>query len=296
MLNASSATLPIKPHSGAEQHQGDQQPQTASTQQQPAHEAFWVRATDDPVAAFTGVLALVTTLLFIATYLLWRTTVGLSRDAKTTGADQAAKMQKSIAEAGRAATAMEGVADSMAINAEQIVESVSISKEMAARQKILGETQLRAYLSVLIGDALYQDSRLRFEARPRLVNTGSTPARNVRWRIKCAILPNELPPNFRFDISGPRKGSGFIPQGQSVQMQSAVEARIPDGDVLTTKTGGEQSLHVWGYVIYEDIFRRTHRTTFAQQLFWQQTGPVSQDGSVPEVVQGYYLHKHNRAN
>jgi hypothetical protein len=46
---------------------------------------------------------------------------------------------------------MEGVSASMAVNTTQIVESVATTKEIAARQKSLGELQLRAYLSVVIG-------------------------------------------------------------------------------------------------------------------------------------------------
>src|SRR5262249_20928665 len=47
--------------------------------------------------------------------------------------------------------------------------------------------QLRAYLSVVIGTAVYQerDKNLRFEAKPTIVNTGQTPAYNVRYRIKA---------------------------------------------------------------------------------------------------------------
>jgi hypothetical protein len=63
------------------------------------HSPEWV------LAGFTGVLATVTAALALYTFRLYRATVGLGRDAKTSAEQQSQRMERSIAEAGRAATA-----------------------------------------------------------------------------------------------------------------------------------------------------------------------------------------------
>jgi hypothetical protein len=57
-----------------------------------------------------------TVLLFIATYALYRATVKLSKEAKSSAEEQSQRMVRSISEAARAATAMEGVAAAMTEN------------------------------------------------------------------------------------------------------------------------------------------------------------------------------------
>lgn len=241
------------------------------------------------VAAISSVaVAVFTAVLWVATDRLWHS-----------ANDQGVAMDRSIAEAARAASAMEGVSASMAINAEKIIETVDINKEIAARQKVLGEAQLRAYVSVLIGGALYQDAVFRFEARPLLFNSGGTPARKVRWRMAAAILPIPLPDDFRFPLpERPKKAGGglLIPPQQSFETRAWVDGRVDDADVVAIKLSSGKALYVWGVVAYEDIFRRRRRTTFAQQIFWQPAGPVGPDGQQPETIRGNYLPKHSKAN
>jgi len=63
--------------------QGDQQPQSACTQECPP-EPFWQRAFDDPVAVFTLALAVATTGLWLFTGALWLSTRQAVRDAGRT--------------------------------------------------------------------------------------------------------------------------------------------------------------------------------------------------------------------
>lgn len=207
-------------------------------------------------------------------------------------------MSDTARETRRGATAMAGVATAMAVSAEKAGESVIVSRKVAASQQLFGQTQLRAYVSVLLGPALYQvrGANLRFETSPTLTNTGHTPARNIRWRIQSAILPNPLPDDFRFPIPKHQAGSSLLPPQQSFEMKSVVAEFIDEDAVEATRYGLGRSLYVWGYVVYEDIFQRTHRTTFAQQVFWQPSGPVDQNWDTPERVRVIYLSKHNRAN
>lgn len=253
------------------QYHSDNQNLIASTEQQSGHASFWIRAIDDPIAAFTGVLAVATTLLFIFTYKLWRVTYDLSRDAKATGENQAGKMQESIAESARAATAMQDVAKSMAVN-------------------------VRATISVLIGGARYQDGALRFEASPIILNTGQTPAHNLQFRVRAAILPFPLPDDFKFPLPAKTKGYNILGPGRDGSMLAVVADRVDDDKVEITKRGLDRSLYVWGTLSYRDVFGRLHRCTFAQQIYWTPTGEVDQNWNTPMGVRGWHLSKHNRTN
>jgi hypothetical protein len=76
---------------------------------------------------------------------------------------QSSDMKASIAQATRAATAMEKVAENVSLSAKAATDSVAILKDRTA-------LQMRAYLSVVAGSAVYQErqKRFRFEARPLL--------------------------------------------------------------------------------------------------------------------------------
>jgi len=71
---------------------------------------------------------------------------------------QTADMRASIGEATRAATAMDAIAVSMAVSVESVKQSVQISKDIANQQKLVGELQSRAYLSVQFERKLNVDS------------------------------------------------------------------------------------------------------------------------------------------
>jgi hypothetical protein len=60
--------------------------------------------------------------------------------------------------------------------------------------------QLRAYLSVIIGTAVYQERHkgLKFEAKPTILNNGQTPAYNVRYRAKADILTDSVARDYSF--------------------------------------------------------------------------------------------------
>ena len=117
--------------------------------------------------------------------------------------DQTTDMRASIAQATRAASAMERVAASMAENVESIKASVATSQEIAQRQKLLGEAQMRAYISVKVG-AYYPQDRERnapLQIHPMIVNDGHTPAHDLTFRGRVVALP--FPPGPDFDFSLP---------------------------------------------------------------------------------------------
>lgn len=240
------------------------------------------------IVAFTAFLA----------WLSWRQHVLEKRLAADTG-DSINIAKQSADAATQAAIAMKSVADSMAVSVAQVTESVTASKSVARLQRVFGEAQLRAYVAVLIGGARFQHrpSNIRFEASPLMRNTGGTAARNIRWRVRCGVLPNPLPPDFRFPIPGHQGGSSLLPAGETFHMTCVMDDMIDDELVFPATAGMGHGFFVWGYVIYEDIFRRTHRTTFAQQIVFEPSGPMDQDWNYPPpFTRGIYLAKHNRAN
>ena len=194
------------------------------------------------------------------------------------------------------AKAMERMAKTLEGQFAIVLDSAETSKRIAETQDRAVRMQLRAYLSVLIGEAVYQDSGLNFEAKPQILNSGPTPARNVRWRIAADVLPVPLPDGYKFKNAPKRVGGTIIGPGQNAFMRMALTTRYPEDQIADIKAGNGQALYVWGYVIYEDILGKTHRTTFAQQIYWQRAGPKGEDGHTPETIYGYYLQRHNCAS
>ncbi|MBT3070819.1 hypothetical protein KKP04_08060 [Rhodomicrobium sp. Az07] len=199
---------------------------------------------------------------------------------------QSADTKASIAEAVRAATAMERVADGIAESVKTGAESVAALRERTAMQ-------MRAYVSVLVGTAIYQEreKNVRFEARPVIVNNGGTPAHKLSYWANIAILPAILPDDFAFPEPSERstQHAAVLGPHQHFIINKVVETFIPDDEVAATKLGVERAVYIWGCIEYDDIFGDTHYTKFAQLITW-----IGSAGE--EVIYGYYCQRHNEAN
>jgi hypothetical protein len=104
----------------------------------------------------TTVTAIFTVVLATSTVFLWKET----KDLRDFAQQQSTDMKNSIAEATRAAIAMENVAAAVAANAKAAEDSLAVFKDANARQ-------LRAYLTVGQGAVIKQDTttNYRFEVR-----------------------------------------------------------------------------------------------------------------------------------
>jgi hypothetical protein len=199
---------------------------------------------------------------------------------------QSRSMAESVRETARFATAMEVTAKSLEITADASKRAADASCQSidSLRQ------QMRAWLTVIIGGGVPQqrEKGLKFDARPLILNTGLTPARNVRYQIETAILPVPLPDDFDFPL--PEKGFGAggncIGAHQNAQMIAVANDYTPDEEVDDLKIGKGRSLYSWGTVTYDDVFGASHKTQFCQQLTWQADGNVF----------GYYTPGHNDAD
>jgi hypothetical protein len=201
----------------------------------------------------------------------WYQAIQLRRTVESAG-EQSKAMERHIGESARAATAM-----------ENIVATIEAGNKAV----------MRAYLTVIIGNPLYQERRpaqsdLKFEGRPSLVNTGNTQARKVRIRIAADIVPNPIPADFGFPLPEEDQsiGDATVAARQSYTMGGVVNNFVPDGEVASIKEGAGKCLCVWGVVTYEDIFGDSHTTTFGQQLTWLPGGKAF----------GYYIPGQNDAD
>lgn len=215
-------------------------------------------------------------------------------DATEQGArfdEQAALAHRAADSAASSALAMRRVARAMQDNVAAVAQTVETNKEIAARQKQLGEMQLRAFVSVAIGPSLYQDRALniRFGSSPVMINSGATPARKIRFRIKAAVLPVPFPSDFKFSLPPPNKGEAQLAAHDNGNMEVRVDDWVGDFEVENIKRNLGKALYVWGVVTYEDAFKKLRRVTFCQQLYWLGHPPN-------EVVRGWRLARHNRSN
>jgi hypothetical protein len=219
----------------------------------------------------TAGLATITAALAIATYRLYRATVNLGRDAKDGGATQVARMDASVKEAARAATAMEGVATGMQSNA-------SLMQDMLRKQQ-------RAYISVEIGSAHFQDSRYKFQAHPVLTNTGFTPARSVSFRISSAILDIRDEQNLEFfDTKKITNNDASLSPRQQLIIHGPAIDRVPEDEVQSIRDGASRRLCVWGSVNYDDVYGEKWETKFCMNYMW-----IGNDAT------GFYFSRNNSA-
>lgn len=206
----------------------------------------------------------------LATVALAYYTLRLGEDGK----EQGKRIERSIQEAARAATAMEALAMS------------------AGNSTVLGRTrsaqQMRAYLHINVGEAFYQDSVFNFIARPQLVNYGHTPAHRVTYRAAADILPTTLSDDFKFPL-GDRNDTMSMALGphQTLVLGAGVTYRVPDAEVEDIKIGAGRSLYTWGIVSYDDAFGDHHETRYCQRIVWVP----GKDGA----ILGTYPPRHNDA-
>jgi hypothetical protein len=211
---------------------------------------------------------LTVSLVFIAlgqlSVYLWQAV--MLRKTVQSSVEQGRAMESHIAEAARSADAMEKIVDTIESGNKAI---------------------MRAYLTVNIGGATYQERRqpgqtdLKFEAKPQVVNTGNTQARKVQIRKRAAILPSPVPDNFEYPPLDDTEVISYatVAAHQSYIINAIISDFVNDSEVQSIKEGTGRALHMWGSITYEDIFGDTHTTKFGQMLTWLADG---------KTVWGYY--------
>jgi hypothetical protein len=170
---------------------------------------------------------------------------------------QTQDIQASIAEATRAAHAMEQIAESMAISVESVRQSVAINREIADRQKLVSELQSRAYLTIVFLGVVPQNTatKVRFEPRMNIDNRGNTPAYNIRFAAFADVLPFPLRDDFKFPLPPELfRHSSAIGPGLHKMISAVVPKLYPEAEADQIASGVGQRIVAWGIVKYQDAF------------------------------------------
>jgi hypothetical protein len=289
------------------------QEESAKDKTDDQHKAFfdgWTVGSAVAVAVFTGVLMIIG----------WRGVNAANRtlreikrqadlmdtqiqDSRKSNKDSAKDVQASIAEAVRSAKAMEGVAESMSVNAASVKESVRISREIADMQKLATTLQSRAYLSAGLNAAKFQDANHVFEVQALLRNHGNTPAYDVTFRSVVQIIDTPIPEDFTFPLPDETAGTSvsLMAPGTIKLITHSVAAKVPEDQVEGIKRGKPpRALAMWGSVKYRDAFAETRHLKFAFIVFWIPWVlgmDKDKDGKpLPEQVMSVDTARHNDAN
>jgi hypothetical protein len=294
LLGTDSSPITVKVL--ATQQTKEETTQEQQTRQDQSDANWWmVRLT-----AFIGLIGLVQTIVFGLQARRLRQTINKMEEIAK---GQTEDMKASIGEATRAATAMEGIATSMASSVQSARESVGVSREIADRQKIVTELSGRAYLSASLNTALYQDVNHVFEASALLMNRGSTPAYDVTFRAAAGILPSPIPDHFKFPLPDETAGVSvsLIAPGLTKIITRPLFSRVPDNEVAAIKQGGPpQCFALWGIINYRDAFSELRYLKFAFKVHWrgwvEGMGKDKDGNPLPEQIMSEDTPHHNEAN
>jgi hypothetical protein len=139
---------------------------------------------------------------------------------------------------------------------------------LVADAKASSRQDLRAYISADFGQAFYQDAHHFFGSAPTLFNSGKTPAMNLAYWCKAAILPTILPRGYQFEKGTPIVTDvGMSPRHNYVVRANIGVFRAPEA-VAEILRGDPVRLYVWGVVKYEDVFGEEHTTEFCHNFFF----------------------------
>jgi len=137
--------------------------------------------------------------------------------------------------------------------------------------------ELRAYISVVVGGADYQDreTNFKFAGYPILKNNGRTPAYNIKYWSKAEIIPDALIENYQFQITPTQELSqASIGPGEDRILTCIVPEFVNYAEVSDIKIGKGKALWVWGRLHYEDAFGDPHYVNFSQRIRWLSNGQV----------------------
>jgi hypothetical protein len=241
---------------------------------------------NDWTMALTGLLALANIGLVLVA--IWqRQTLNAQRNAMIS---QENALRDTITEMGR-------ISDKQSADMR---DSIIESRNMIDTMETNARRELRAYLTIEIGDATSQDRMggIKFAIHPILRNSGKTPGHKVRFRSHIGLMDRPLPGSgdtvpprgFAYPLPKPPRGSSIIgANGGQLVLVTVMDDFVNDHWVSGIRNGTGPILCVWGEVTYEDIFGSPHWLKFSYFVVW------SPKGTRPETytVWGTYSNEHN---
>lgn len=134
------------------------------------------------------------------------------------------------------------------------------------------EARLRAYVVAMVGSQYRQgQSRgLRFEFRPVMLNTGQTPAYEVRTVARLAFLTLAEATAFDFTVADPTGAAGSavtLGPRQDRFVQAVFDRRLSKTELREFQRF-QKSFYVYGTTWYRDAFRRPRHTNFCFSVGW----------------------------
>lgn len=152
-----------------------------------------------------------------------------------------------------------------------------LTRDAINQARQASQSELRAYLSVTIGGAAYQEriNHKKFAAYPMLKNNGRTPAYNVRHWGNAEIIPDALVENFNFQAhsEGELSQSTIGPNEDRI-IYSFVPDWVNDAEIQDIRFGNSKALWAWGIVHYEDAFGQSRFVKYSQRLTWLENGQI----------------------
>ncbi|HEY5710659.1 MAG TPA: hypothetical protein VIT38_02090 [Allosphingosinicella sp.] len=195
-------------------------------------------------------LAFVTSLLAFFTYRLWSATTKLATEAKISGETQADKMERSIAEAAKAASAMAKMADA--------------ADTQIRHSQDTAERQLRAYAGIESqGMEPYEwGSAETGKVMFNIKNYGQTPAFQCVTKISLAVAPYDrdspiIPDKWDREVERPPRD--IPPEGNLLR-----EVNLPAEEIVARWqdiTDGTDAVFVRIEITYSSFGRRYRQTT-----------------------------------
>ncbi len=137
--------------------------------------------------------------------------------------------------------------------------------------------------------------RIFWRIRPRWVNDGNTPTRNLRVIAQYELRDTELPRDFAFD-------PGTIPRAHTIGPKDGFESNFKElfGQDLVEIEEGRKFFYIWGVARYNDVFpgtpeRVTKFCIFARTTAGDPLKSCDEKTNPFEIVFGIY-DRHNCAD
>lgn len=163
------------------------------------------------------------------------------------------------------------------------------TKRLVTDAKDSSQRQLRAYLSIVPGEVIWQNERNMdpFEFHPFMINDGQTPAHDVTYNAAVELLPFPLPADFNFPLPPLAYPSvSVIGPHQNKFMIIPALRRFTMNELHEILLHGSMRLYVYGTVTYRDVFTEVWYSNFCFTFNWGSLGsPVHMTS-----------HVHNDAN
>jgi len=147
------------------------------------------------------------------------------------------------------------------------------TRELALDAKESSRKELRAYLSVEMGSAIYQEigNDKYFEARPTLVNSGKTPAKRLSYVARSEILQWPLNASFKLPLLvAQRDHKIMLAPGNPLIMNAFPDQWTLDAHVKDVMRANGKALYIWGVIRFFDVFDQMQLLNFCLAYHWYE--------------------------